>query len=63
MEQIYFIFIITILLILFIFNNDFEKKHNNKSFLEEKKVKKTIKNLSFIDEIYRLFIDTSIITF
>ena len=53
MKQINFIFIIILLLIFIKFNVGYEKKHNGKSILEEKNVKKTIEDFSLIDAIKR----------
>lgn len=61
MEQIKYIFILILLLSFFKFNDGYEKKHNNQSILEEKKVKNTIDYFSLIDAITRFVSDTLII--
>ena len=62
MKQINFIFIIILLLIFTKFNAGYEKKHDGKSVLEEKKVKKTIDDFSLIDAITRFVSDMFIFT-
>lgn len=62
MKQIYFIFIIILLLIFMKFNYEYEKKHNGKSVLEEKNVKKTIDDFTIIDAITRFVFDMFIFT-
>jgi hypothetical protein len=62
MTQIFFIFILIICLIFSIYNAGFEKKHDGKSILQEKKVKETVKKVTFVDELYRIFTDVSILT-
>ena len=54
MKQVYFIFILNILLVFFIINASFEKKHNDESILQEKKVKKSLEDISFVDDLYRI---------
>jgi hypothetical protein len=55
--QSLFIIILIFLLSFSIFNARYEKKHNNKSILQEKRVEKTIKTLSFLDESIRIIYD------
>lgn len=62
MKQINFIFIIILLLIFIKFNVGYEKKHNGKSILEEKNVKKTIEDFSLIDAITRFVYDILLFT-
>lgn len=62
MKQINFIFIIILLLIFIKFNVGYEKKHNGKSILEEKNVKKTIEDFSLIDAITRFVSDILLFT-
>ena len=62
MTQIYFIFILTLCLIFSIYNAGFEKKHGGKSILQENKVKETVKKVTFIDELYRIFTDVSVLS-
>lgn len=62
MKQINFIFIIILLLIFTKFNTGYEKKHDGKSVLEEKNVKKTIDDFSLIDAITRFVSDMFIFT-
>jgi len=57
MRQINFIFIILLLLIFSKFNSGYEKKHDGKSVLGEKNVKKTIDDFSLIDAITRFVSD------
>ncbi len=54
MKQVYFIFILSILLVFFIINASFEKKHDDESILQEKKVKKSLEDISFVDDLYRI---------
>lgn len=60
MTQIYLIFILIMMLSFSLFNAGFEKKHNNKSVLQEKKVKNTIETVTLIDGIMRTFTDVSL---
>ena len=62
MKQINFIFIILLLLVFTKFNTGYEKKHDGKSVLEEKNVKKTIDDFSLIDAITRFVSDMFILT-
>jgi hypothetical protein len=57
MKQIKFLFIIIIILIFSKFNDVYEKKHEGKSILEEKNVKKTIDDFSLIDAFTRFISD------
>ena len=62
MKQIKFIFIIVLLLAFAKFNAGYEKKHEGKSVLEEKNVKTTIDDFSFIDALSRFISDTLILS-
>ena len=62
MTQIFFIFILIICMIFSIYNAGFEKKHGGKSVLQEGKVRETVKKATFIDELYRIFTDVSILS-
>ena len=62
MIKTFFIFILVIIIIFYISNIRFEKKHDDKSILQEKKVKETIEKASLIDEIIRLLGDLSYIS-
>jgi hypothetical protein len=62
MKQINFIFIIIMLFIFSKFNAEYEKKHDDKSVLEEKNVKKTIDDFSLIDAITRFVSNIFILT-
>jgi len=62
MTRIFFIFFLIICLIFSISNAGFEKKHGGKSILEEKKVKETLKKATFIDELYRILTDVSVLS-
>ena len=46
MTKTFFIFLMIFLLIFYIFNKNYEKKHNNKSFLQETKTDKVLKKNS-----------------
>lgn len=61
MTQIYFIFILVILLAFSIFNAAFEKRHDDKSVLEEKKVKSAIDTTITADGIARVIADVSVL--
>lgn len=61
MTKIYFIFILFISLIFSIYNAGFEKRHNNISVLDEKKVKQSIETVSFLNFISKLFMDTPVL--
>lgn len=60
MKQIEFIFILVLLLMFIIFNINYKKKHDNKSILQEKKVKDTIDDFTLIDAITRFVSDVFI---
>ena len=62
MKQIKFLFIIIIILIFAKFNDGYEKKHECKSILEEKNVKKTIDDFSLIDAFTRFISDIFFLT-
>jgi hypothetical protein len=51
-----------VILVFSKFNAGYEKKHGGKSLLEEKNVKKTIDDFSFIDAFTRFFSDLFIFT-
>lgn len=57
MIQTYFIFIMILILIFSKYNAGYEKRHHGDSILQEKKVKKTIDNLSLVDGITRIISD------
>lgn len=61
MTQIYFVFILILLLSFSIFNAGFEKRHEDKSILQEQKVKNTIQTATMVDGIARVVADVSII--
>jgi hypothetical protein len=54
MKVLLFYFILIIILVLFIYSYEFKKIHHTSVF-EETKVKETIKKISFVDDIYRLY--------
>ncbi len=58
----YILFILIILLIFLSHNIEFEKKLNHKTILEEPQIKKTIKNITLIDEVIRIFSDISLLS-
>lgn len=62
MKQANFVFILILFITFSIFNAGYEKKHNNQSILEEKKVKKTIDDFSLIDAIIRFMSDILIVS-
>lgn len=51
MKLIKLIFILILLLTFYKFNAGYEKKYNNKFILQEKNVKKTLDDFTFIDTI------------
>lgn len=55
MNQQIFIFILILILTLIIFNEQYEKKHNNISFFQEKKTKKALGKIILADDIMRIF--------
>ena len=61
MTQKLFIFILIICLGFAILNSKFEKTHGGKSILQENKVKETIKKATFVDELYRIITDASVL--
>lgn len=61
MTRTYFVFILILILAFSVFNAGFEKRHDNKSILEEKKVKNTLRTATMIDEVARLITDISIV--
>lgn len=61
MNRIYFIIILIMFLVFFKYNIRYEKHHNDKSILNESDVKKTIKDASMIDDLYRIIETTSIL--
>lgn len=61
MTQLYFIFMLILLLSFSIFNARFEKKHDNKSIFDEQKVKNTIQTATMVDGIARVVADISLI--
>ena len=61
MTKIYFIFVLTILLIFSVYNAGFEKHHDNKSVLDERQVKNTFEKATTIDGVVRIIADLSVI--
>jgi hypothetical protein len=61
MNKIYFIIILIFLLIFFKFNDIYKKHHDNKSILDESKVKKTITDATIIDNLFTIGTDASVI--
>ncbi len=61
MTRTYFVFILILILLFSVLNAGFEKRHNDKSIFEEKKVKNTIRTATMIDEIARLITDISVV--
>ena len=57
-----FIFILILLIIFCKFNATYEKKHDDKSILDESKVKKTIHDFSLLDIITRFTSDILIVS-
>jgi len=57
MLQINFILILILVLAIFKYNTDYKNKHDNKSILQEKNVKNTVDDFSFIDDIVRFITD------
>ena len=49
-----FIFIVILMIVFIKFNTGYEKKHDNKSILDETKVKKTLHTFSLLDIFSRL---------
>lgn len=49
-----FIFIMILIIVFIKFNAGYEKKHNDKSILDETKVKKTLHTFSLLDIMSRL---------
>jgi hypothetical protein len=49
-----FVFIMILLIVFIKFNAGYKKKHNDKSILDETKVKKTLHTFSLLDIISRL---------
>lgn len=62
MTKTYFIFILIIILAFIIYNTRYEKLHQNKSILQETKVKETIEKARLIDEIIRFLGDLSYVS-
>lgn len=54
MDRIYFIIILIMFLAFFKYNIRYEKHHDNKSILNESGIKKTIKDVSMVDDLYRI---------
>ena len=57
MKKYQFVFVLIMIIILSKINEEFKKKHDNKSIFEEKKVKKTIDDFSLIDAFTRFISD------
>lgn len=49
-----FVFIMILLIVLLKFNVEYKKKHDDKSILDESKVKKTLHTFSLLDIMSRL---------
>lgn len=54
MTRVKFVFIMILLMVFLKFNEGYKKKHDNKSVLDETKVKKTLHTFSSLDIMSRL---------
>ena len=57
-----FIFILVLLIVFLQFNEKYKKKHNNKSILEQEKIKKITHTFTLFDIIIRFTKDIFIIS-
>lgn len=60
MERIYFVFFLIVILIFLKLNYSYKKTHDDKSILNESKVKKTVAEFAFMDDLYRIISDASL---